>query len=116
MTMAFLLYLLLTIIILYNLPTALTLLHCRWFPVFCITPRGSNPPFLRLGLIIDRIFLQKLRWMVSEGIVRGYVRPITRVTYAPYEVPHALRLLAASRHRGRVLLRLWDYALSAQPR
>lgn len=56
--------------------------------------------------------------MVSEGIARGYVRPLSRVTYAPNEALRAFRLLAASRHRGRVLLRLKDQQLLvlAQPR
>ncbi|KOB77236.1 Uncharacterized protein OBRU01_04578 [Operophtera brumata] len=51
--------------------------------------------------------LKKLKWMVSDGIARRYVRPLSRVTYAPYEVPRAFQLLAASRHRGRILDESW---------
>ncbi|CAG5024465.1 unnamed protein product [Parnassius apollo] len=50
--------------------------------------------------------LRKIQLMVSEGIKRGYVRPLSRVIYAPMEVSRAFRLLAASRHRGRALIQL----------
>ncbi|CAG9791620.1 unnamed protein product [Diatraea saccharalis] len=50
--------------------------------------------------------MRKLQLLMSEGIRRGYVRPLSRVTYEPHETPRAFRLLAGSRHRGRVLLRL----------
>ncbi|XP_052739228.1 fatty acid synthase [Bicyclus anynana] len=50
--------------------------------------------------------LKKLQMMVSEGIARGYVRPLSRVVYAATEAPRALRLQASSRHVGRVLLHL----------
>lgn len=54
--------------------------------------------------------------MVSEGIARGFVRPLSRVVYAAQDAPRAFGLLAASRHRGRVLLQLTDSALAAEPR
>ncbi|CAK1590491.1 unnamed protein product [Parnassius mnemosyne] len=50
--------------------------------------------------------LKKLQLMVSEGIKRGYVRPLSRVIYAPTDVSRAFRLLAASQHRGRALVQL----------
>ncbi|KAJ8713074.1 hypothetical protein PYW08_008378 [Mythimna loreyi] len=49
-----------------------------------------------------------LQMMLTEGIVRGYVRPLSRVTYAPQDAPRAFQLLVNSRHRGRVLLRMQD--------
>ncbi|KAL0818125.1 hypothetical protein ABMA28_008651 [Loxostege sticticalis] len=60
--------------------------------------------------------MKKLQWLVSEGIARGYVRPLSRVSYAPEHAARALRLLEASRHRGRVLLRLADATTPAHPR
>ncbi|KAI8442369.1 hypothetical protein MSG28_005891 [Choristoneura fumiferana] len=61
--------------------------------------------------------LKELQSLISEGISRGVVRPLSRVAYAPHEAPRAFRLLAASRHRGRVLLRLQPTPpLPAQPR
>ncbi|PZC83616.1 hypothetical protein B5X24_HaOG207599 [Helicoverpa armigera] len=57
-----------------------------------------------------------LQRMISEGIRAGYVRPLSRVTYAPHDVARAFRLQDGSRHRGRVLLRMLDDTLSAQPR
>ncbi|XP_026332436.1 fatty acid synthase-like, partial [Hyposmocoma kahamanoa] len=60
--------------------------------------------------------LKKLQLMISEGIVKGYVRPLSRVTYPPHEVSRAFRLLATSRHRGRVVLRLRDSVPVTQAR
>ncbi|XP_063833343.1 fatty acid synthase-like [Ostrinia nubilalis] len=60
--------------------------------------------------------IKKLQIMLSEGIIRGYVRPLSRVTYEPYETPRAFRLLTASRHRGRVLLSLKEKTLVVEPR
>ncbi|CAH0723013.1 unnamed protein product, partial [Brenthis ino] len=48
----------------------------------------------------------KLPLMLTEGIARGYVRPLSRVTYSPQDVTRAYSLQAGSRHRGRVLLDL----------
>ncbi|CAG5024484.1 unnamed protein product [Parnassius apollo] len=50
--------------------------------------------------------LRKIQLMVSEGIKHGYVRPLSRVLYAPMDVSRAFRLLAASQHRGRALIQL----------
>ncbi|CAH2051828.1 unnamed protein product, partial [Iphiclides podalirius] len=50
--------------------------------------------------------LKKLQLLVTEGIKRGYVRPLSRVVYSPFDAPRAFRLLAASRHRGRALLQM----------
>nr|UXP72050.1 esterase [Manduca sexta] len=61
----------------------------------------------------ERKILQQL---ICEGIARGYVRPLSRVSYAPHAAPRALRLLAASAHRGRVLLHLRDTRLHVLPR
>ncbi|KAL0867562.1 hypothetical protein ABMA27_008331 [Loxostege sticticalis] len=60
--------------------------------------------------------MKKLQWLVSEGIARGYVRPLSRVSYPPEHAARALRLLEASHHRGRVLLRLADATPPAHPR
>ncbi|KAG6461421.1 hypothetical protein O3G_MSEX012625 [Manduca sexta] len=60
--------------------------------------------------------IKMLHAMVSEGIARGYVRPLSRVSYAPHAAPRALRLLAVSAHRGRVLLHLRDTRLHVLPR
>ncbi|KAI5631389.1 acyl transferase domain-containing protein [Phthorimaea operculella] len=59
---------------------------------------------------------EEMKLLVSEGIARGYVRPLSRVSYPPEEVPRALRLLAASRHLGRVLLCLEDSVPVVQSR
>ncbi|XP_038216620.1 fatty acid synthase-like [Zerene cesonia] len=48
--------------------------------------------------------MKHLQVLISEGIARGYVRPLTRLTFAPSDAARAFRLLAASRHRGRVLI------------
>ncbi|XP_052751893.1 fatty acid synthase-like [Galleria mellonella] len=59
--------------------------------------------------------IKSIQYMISEGIERGYVRPLSRITYGAQEAARAFRLLGASRHRGRVLLRLCD-SFQAQPR
>ncbi|XP_075991465.1 fatty acid synthase-like [Anticarsia gemmatalis] len=56
-----------------------------------------------------------LHKMLSDGIVRGYVRPLSRVAYEPREVTRAFRLLAESQHRGRVLLQM-KQDVEAMPR
>ncbi|XP_045770793.1 fatty acid synthase-like isoform X2 [Maniola jurtina] len=50
--------------------------------------------------------LKRLQLMVSEGIARGYVRPLSRVVYPAAEAARAVRLQAGSKHLGRVLLHL----------
>lgn len=59
---------------------------------------------------------QLIQAMLSDGIAEGYVRPLSRVTYASQDVPRAFRLLAASQHRGRVLLNLRDNVTKVQQR
>ncbi|XP_045454228.1 fatty acid synthase-like [Melitaea cinxia] len=59
--------------------------------------------------------LKKLQAMLSEGIARGYVRPLSRVTYSAPLAPRAYRLQAASRHRGRVLLDLRGEPAAVHP-
>ncbi|XP_063389080.1 fatty acid synthase-like [Cydia fagiglandana] len=64
--------------------------------------------------------LKKLHLLVAKGISEGYVRPLSRVTCSPQEVSRAFRLVAASNHRGRVLIRIADKDVPvtslAQPR
>ncbi|XP_038216586.1 fatty acid synthase-like [Zerene cesonia] len=48
--------------------------------------------------------MKQLQLQLSEGISRGYVRPLTRIVYAPDEVTRAFNLVANSKHRGRVLI------------
>ncbi|XP_038216643.1 fatty acid synthase-like [Zerene cesonia] len=48
--------------------------------------------------------IKRLQLLLTEGIARGYVRPLTRVVYTPQEVSRAFNLVATSRHRGRVLI------------
>ncbi|XP_049878858.1 fatty acid synthase-like [Pectinophora gossypiella] len=50
--------------------------------------------------------IKTLQLLVAGGIRQGFVRPLSRVTYSPQDMPRAFRLLAASRHRGRVLVDL----------
>ena len=57
-----------------------------------------------------------LQVMLSEGISSGYVRPLSRVSYAPHDVGRAFQLLAASKHRGKVLLSIQDSVLNADSR
>ncbi|XP_022124139.2 fatty acid synthase [Pieris rapae] len=60
--------------------------------------------------------MKRLQVLVSEGIARGYVRPLSRVSFPPNEVTRAFRLLAASRHRGRVLLDMQQPIPDIKPR
>nr|XP_037872251.1 fatty acid synthase isoform X3 [Bombyx mori] len=53
--------------------------------------------------------LKMLHSSLSEGISRGYVRPLSRVKYGPSEVSRAFRLLATRQHRGRILLKLDEF-------
>ncbi|XP_045517124.1 fatty acid synthase-like [Pieris brassicae] len=60
--------------------------------------------------------MKRLQVLVSEGIARGYVRPLSRVSFPPSDVSRAFRLLAASRHRGRVLLDMQQPIPDVKPR
>ncbi|CAH0714556.1 unnamed protein product, partial [Brenthis ino] len=57
--------------------------------------------------------LLELQALVCEGIARGYVRPLSRLTFVPQEAPRAFRILFARRHRGRVLLDVRHHGVSA---
>ncbi|XP_045454234.1 fatty acid synthase-like [Melitaea cinxia] len=59
--------------------------------------------------------LKELQAKVIEGIARGFVRPLSRVTYSAPLAPRAYRLQAASRHRGRVLLDLRGEPAAVHP-
>ncbi|XP_047538456.1 fatty acid synthase-like [Vanessa atalanta] len=60
--------------------------------------------------------IKRMQLLVSEGIARGYVRPLSRITYGAHDAPQALRLLAGNRHRGRVLLNLKQISPIVQSR
>ncbi|XP_041972480.1 fatty acid synthase-like isoform X2 [Aricia agestis] len=59
--------------------------------------------------------IQLIRLLMIDGIRRGYVRPLSRVTYQAQDAPRAFRLQAASNHRGRVLLDLQQLKLNITP-
>lgn len=60
--------------------------------------------------------MKNLQAMLTEGISRGYVHPLSRVSYAPHDAARAFHLLAGSKHRGRVLLRMKHPVSNAYPR
>ncbi|KAL4711932.1 hypothetical protein ACJJTC_006101, partial [Scirpophaga incertulas] len=60
--------------------------------------------------------IKNIQFLVAEGISRGYVRPLPRVSFPSEAVTRAFRLMEASQHRGRVLLRLCDKVPLATPR
>ncbi|XP_063548100.1 fatty acid synthase-like [Cydia strobilella] len=73
--------------------------------------------FSSLFLHNDIETFKRLRHLVAEGISGGWVRPLSRVVYAPSDATRAFRLLARSRHRGRVMLRVHDLPTSlVEPR
>lgn len=72
--------------------------------------------YYKVGHLKCWINSQAIHKMMSEGICRGYVRPLSRVTFEPHEAAGAFRLLSLSQHRGRVLLRMKDNMLDAQHR
>ncbi|XP_028028986.1 fatty acid synthase-like [Bombyx mandarina] len=49
-----------------------------------------------------------LHKFISEGIASGVVRPLSRMVYSPANVSRAFRLLASSKHRGKVLIKMRD--------
>ncbi|XP_063367625.1 fatty acid synthase-like [Cydia amplana] len=57
---------------------------------------------------------QRLQRLVAEGISAGWVRPLSRVTYAPQDATRAFRTLARGAHLGRVLLRVHDATYRAE--
>ncbi|CAF4885214.1 unnamed protein product [Pieris macdunnoughi] len=68
------------------------------------------------GIFDNENDMKRLQVLVSEGIARGYVRPLSRVSFPPSDVSRAFRLLAASRHRGRVLLEMQQPIPDVKPR
>ncbi|XP_063387646.1 fatty acid synthase-like [Cydia fagiglandana] len=57
---------------------------------------------------------QRLQRLVAEGISAGWVRPLSRVTYAPQDATRAFRTLARGAHLGRVLLRVHEATSRAE--
>ncbi|XP_063628215.1 fatty acid synthase-like [Cydia splendana] len=57
---------------------------------------------------------QRLQRLVAEGISDGWVRPLSRVTYAPQDATRAFRTLARGAHLGRVLLRVHEATSRAE--
>nr|XP_049700707.1 fatty acid synthase [Helicoverpa armigera] len=51
----------------------------------------------------DKKTLQRL---ITEGVAKGIVRPITRVEYLPNNISRAFRLISSSKHVGKVLIRM----------
>uniref|UniRef100_A0A2A4JVR3 Ketosynthase family 3 (KS3) domain-containing protein n=1 Tax=Heliothis virescens TaxID=7102 RepID=A0A2A4JVR3_HELVI len=49
-----------------------------------------------------------LQLLLAEGIATGAVRPLSRVVYSPLEVSRAFKLVSASKHRGRALIKMSD--------
>lgn len=71
---------------------------------------------IEANINIIRNTFQLLQRMISEGIAKGYVRPLSKVTYAPSDVSKAFRLLANSGHCGRVLMDLKELStITATP-
>ncbi|XP_026314079.1 fatty acid synthase-like isoform X1 [Hyposmocoma kahamanoa] len=60
--------------------------------------------------------IKAIQTLMSEGIARGFVRPLSRVIYDAVDIPRALNLLASSAHRGRVVLRMHQKVPASQPR
>ncbi|KOB76791.1 Uncharacterized protein OBRU01_05234 [Operophtera brumata] len=66
----------------------------------------NNEDFGMKYLILSTHYKAKLQAMLSEGIAKGYVRPLTRVVYSPVNVTKAFRLLSSYNHKGKVLLKM----------
>ncbi|KOB68668.1 Uncharacterized protein OBRU01_18097, partial [Operophtera brumata] len=52
------------------------------------------------------IKLQVLQRMLSDGITRSIVKPLTCVVYSPTEISRAFKLLSTKNQRGRVLVNM----------
>ncbi|KAJ0172969.1 hypothetical protein K1T71_011145 [Dendrolimus kikuchii] len=52
--------------------------------------------------------MKYLHSAISSGIASGFVCPLSRICFSPTEVSRAFRLVAASGHRGRVLIKLCE--------
>ncbi|XP_028162532.1 fatty acid synthase-like [Ostrinia furnacalis] len=57
---------------------------------------------------------KRLQLLISEGIRKGIVRPLSRVVYSPNDVTRAFRLVSSFKQRGRVLIKLRDSDTAAQ--
>ncbi|XP_072934710.1 uncharacterized protein [Epargyreus clarus] len=60
--------------------------------------------------------MKKLKELVNEGIAKGYVRPLTHVTYGAKDVVTAFKLMESPRRSGRVLIRMSDSIPEAESR
>ncbi|XP_072934758.1 fatty acid synthase-like [Epargyreus clarus] len=79
--------------------------------------KERNAYFLNSSLILqeDTELLKRLQVQVSEGILRGVVRPLSRVVYPAHSASSVGRWLANKYRSGCLLLRLQDEPL-ATPR
>ncbi|XP_026333122.1 fatty acid synthase-like [Hyposmocoma kahamanoa] len=91
------------------------------YKMFYLT-RGRNYARVNFNdLFSDPEAIKAIQTLMSEGIARGFVRPLSRVIYDAVDVPRALNLLASSAHRGRVLLRMhqkvpvWQSRVTCSP-
>ncbi|KAH9645586.1 hypothetical protein HF086_005235 [Spodoptera exigua] len=66
--------------------------------------------FARMLANDNTVEMKMLQQMLSEGISKGYVRPLTRMSYALHEVSHAFQLLSG-RQRSRLLLKMHEPTL-----
>ncbi|CAB3255958.1 unnamed protein product [Arctia plantaginis] len=57
---------------------------------------------------------QVIQSMLSEGIARGIVKPISRVEYLPTATSRAFRLLSSSKHVGKVLIKMRSPEIMSQ--
>ncbi|XP_072934746.1 fatty acid synthase-like [Epargyreus clarus] len=88
------------------------------FGMYHLTKNRSYIPVNIFSILNEKghATMKRLQRLVCEGVSRGWVRPLSRVTYAPLAAPRALRLLAAAAQRGRVLLRTQPtHSLCVQP-
>ncbi|XP_072934757.1 fatty acid synthase-like [Epargyreus clarus] len=75
--------------------------------------RERNVYFLDSSQILENNnteMLKRLRNLVSEGIARGIVRPLSRVCFSSQDAAGAFRRLANKHRPGRLLLQLKDVA------
>ncbi|XP_041972223.1 fatty acid synthase-like [Aricia agestis] len=96
-----------------------------------VVPNRENYNFGMDYLSLDRVYypidlstifqakfkedIKLIRLLMIDGIRRGYVRPLTRVTYDAQDAPRAFHLHAAGQNRGRVLLDLQQLSTKISP-
>ncbi|XP_041972222.1 fatty acid synthase-like [Aricia agestis] len=96
-----------------------------------VVPNRENYNFGMDNLSLDRVYypidlstifqakfeedIKLIRLLMIDGIRRGYVRPLTRVTYDAQDAPRAFRVHAAGQNRGRVLLDLQQLSTKISP-